>query len=124
MTLGVTDPRRVMVGTDRSETAEQAVRWAAVFADRFEAELHVVQVIVPNYPADPERGAAERIQTAADDLARHARSIAGDRGRAKVVVDDDPAFAIVRAAEEAAIDVLVVGNAGMAGRRQDRKSVV
>src|SRR5262249_12314726 len=54
----------------------------------------------------------------ADDLARHARSMAGDRGRARVVVDDDPALAIVRAAEEDGIDVLVVGNAGMAGRRQ------
>ena len=36
--------RRVMVGTDRSETADQAVRWAAGFADRYDAELFVVQV--------------------------------------------------------------------------------
>ncbi len=108
-----------MVGTDRSETAERAVRWAVGFADRFGAELHLVQVIVPNH-VDAERGAAERIQTASmtDELARHARSIAGDRGRARVVIDEDPALAIVRVAEELAIDVLVVGNAGMAGRRQ------
>lgn len=39
--------RRVMVGTDRSETAERAVRWAASFADRVGADLHVVQVILP-----------------------------------------------------------------------------
>ncbi|MGH7218964.1 MAG: universal stress protein, partial [Nitrospiraceae bacterium] len=36
--------RRVMVGTDRSETADRAVQWAAGFADRYDAELFVVQV--------------------------------------------------------------------------------
>ena len=35
--------RRVMVGTDRSETADRAVRWAAGFAGRYDAELFVVQ---------------------------------------------------------------------------------
>jgi ubiquinone biosynthesis protein len=35
-----------------------------------------------------------------------------------VVIDDDPAMAIVHAAEDAKIDVLVVGNAGMAGRKE------
>ena len=34
------------------------------------------------------------------------------------MIDDDPAMAIVHAAEEHAIDVLVVGNAGMAGRKE------
>ena len=46
--------RRVMVGTDRSETAARAVEWAASFAERFGAELHVVQVIVPQHAADTE----------------------------------------------------------------------
>jgi predicted unusual protein kinase regulating ubiquinone biosynthesis (AarF/ABC1/UbiB family) len=45
-------------------------------------------------------------------------SLAGGRGRAHVLVDDDPAMAIVGAADERAIDVLVVGNAGMAGRKE------
>ena len=110
-------PRRVMVGTDRSETAEQAVRWAAGFAARFDAELHVVQVVVPraDMPADASR---PDLASLTGDLVSHARSIAGHRGHGKVVVDDDPAMAIVRAAAEDAADVLVVGNAGMAGRRQ------
>jgi Universal stress protein family len=34
-----TPVRRVMVGTDRSETSDQAVRWAASFAGRCGAEL-------------------------------------------------------------------------------------
>jgi predicted unusual protein kinase regulating ubiquinone biosynthesis (AarF/ABC1/UbiB family)/nucleotide-binding universal stress UspA family protein len=120
LVAGAHNPRRVMVATDRSETAEQAVRWAASFADRFGAELHLVQVVVPQHAADTESGAAERIRTAAsaDDLVQHARSIAGDRGRGRIILDEDPAMAIVRAAEEDVIDVLVVGNAGMAGRKE------
>ena len=111
---------RVMVGTDRSPTATRAVEWAAAFADRFDAELHVVQVILPTNPAATEFGAAERTRAAgaADELALEAKRLAGDRGRAHVVVDDDPAMAIVHAAEEQIIDVLVVGNAGMAGRKE------
>ena len=119
-----TDPigpvQRVMVGTDRSETATRAVEWAASFAERFGAELHVVQVIVPDHPADTEHGAAEatRAHSAADDLQRYTTQLAGTRGHAHVVVDDDPAMAIVRSSEEQAADVLIVGNAGMAGRKE------
>jgi len=119
-----TDPvgpvTRVMVGTDRSETATRAVEWAASFAARFGADLHVVQVIVPEHQAGTEHGAAEaaRAHTAADDLQRYTTQLAGDRGHAHVVVDDDPAMAIVRSSEDQAVDVLIVGNAGMAGRKE------
>jgi ubiquinone biosynthesis protein len=112
--------KRVMVGTDRSQTADRAVRWAAGFADRFEADLYVVQVILPEHPADTEHGAAEltRAGAAADDLHHYAFELAGERGHGRVVVDDDPAMAIVQATEDEDIDVLVVGNAGMSGRKE------
>jgi ubiquinone biosynthesis protein len=111
---------RVMVATDRSRTADRAVRWAASMAERFDAELFVVQVVVPEHPAATEYGAAERTRAdaAADELRRQAYDLAGERSRARVVVDDDPAMAIVRAAEEDRADVLIVGNAGMSGRRE------
>ena len=109
-----------MVGTDRSETADQAVHWAAGFANRYDAELFVVQVVVPQYPSATEFGAAEQTHAAAanNDLAHFALQIAGERGHALVVLDADPALAIVRAVEQEAIDVLVVGNFGMAGRKE------
>ncbi len=111
---------RVMVGTDRSQTASRAVGWAAAFAALYDAELHLVQVVIPASPSDTEFGSAERAKAAAaaDDLQREAERIAGGRGRSHVVIDDDPAMAIVHAAEDAKIDVLVVGNAGMAGRKE------
>jgi predicted unusual protein kinase regulating ubiquinone biosynthesis (AarF/ABC1/UbiB family)/nucleotide-binding universal stress UspA family protein len=112
--------RRVMVATDRSQTAERAVRWAAAMAERYGADLHVVQVIVPSNPAVTEYGAAERTraEAAGNELRQYAYDLAGERSRSKVLVDDDPAMAIVRAAEEDDVDVLVVGNAGMSGRRE------
>jgi len=112
--------RRVMVGTDRSKTADHAVRWAAEFADRYGAELFVVQVIVPQHPTTTEFGAAEQTRAAAanDELTHFVEEIAGERGHSLAVIDRDPASAIVRAAEREAIDVLVVGNSGMAGRKQ------
>jgi len=109
-----------MVGTDLSQTASRAVGWANDFAERFGAELHLVQVIIPSHPSDTEFGAAERTRAAAaaEALQAEAERLAGGRGRAHVVVDEDPAMAIVGAADDAAIDVLVVGNAGMAGRKE------
>ena len=35
----------MLVATDRSESADRAVRWAADMAERYEAELLVLQVV-------------------------------------------------------------------------------
>jgi nucleotide-binding universal stress UspA family protein len=39
---------RIVVATDRSETAERAVEWAADLARRFGSELVLVQVLAPD----------------------------------------------------------------------------
>lgn len=80
----------------------------------------MVQVVVPQYPSATEFGEAERTRAAVanNDLAHFARQVAGERGHALVVIDVDPALAIVRAAAQEEIDVLVVGNFGMAGRKE------
>ena len=116
--------RRVMVGTDRSETADRAVQWAAGFSDRYDAELFAVQVVVPQYPSAIEFGEAEQTRAAAanNELAHFTRQVAGDRGHALVVIDADPALAIVRAAEQEAVDVLVVGNFGILHRQRQSEA--
>src|SRR5437588_4095717 len=88
-------------------------------AERYGAELHIVQVLVPEHQAGTEAGQAEatRASYAGEELKRYAAELAGPRGHARIVVDPDPAMAIVRAAEDAEADLLVAGNAGMAGRQ-------
>src|SRR6266511_2869006 len=112
--------KRILVATDRSESANRAVQWAASMAERYEAELLLLQVLVPRSQAGTEAGAAEatRAGFAAEDLTQFAARVAGPRGRARVVVDEDPARAIVEAAEDAEVDVVVVGNVGMSGRKE------
>ncbi len=112
--------RRVMVGGDRSETSDQAVEWAASLAARCDADLYIVQVISPEHPSVTAYGAAERTRAdaARSELAEYAQKLAGPRGHALVVIDPDPAIALVRAAEKQNVDVLVVGNLGMAGRKE------
>jgi ubiquinone biosynthesis protein len=119
-TRGTVGVGRVMVATDRSETADRAVKWAAALANRYEAELLLLQVILPSNPGSTEGGQAEatRASFASETLKQFATELAGPRGRARVVMDDDPARAILRVAEEDAVDTLVVGNAGMSGRKE------
>ncbi len=99
---------RIVVASDRSETATRAVAWAAEMARRYEAQLTIVQAFVPGPPpADAE-----------SLLAAYAEELAGPGTRTRVGVGDDPGDAIVAAAEAENADVLVVGNVGMSGRRE------
>ena len=100
----------MLVATDRSPTAERAVAFAGELAERYAAELVVLQVILENGEVD--------VETAEASLRERAREVAGERGRALVRVDRDPPQAIVDAAEQEQVDVLVVGNAGMSGRKE------
>jgi len=113
---------RVLVGTDRSVSADRAVHWAAEMAARYEAELWVVQVLPDGGRAEDEgeveiEGEDARRQTESD-LRDLARRCAGERGRHRILTAEDPAEAIVRAAEEVAADVIVLGNQGMSGRKE------
>ena len=99
---------RIVVASDRSDTAARAVAWAAEMARRYEAQLTIVQAFVPG----PPPGEAET------ELAVYAEQIAGPGTRARVAAGEDPASAIVAAAEAEQADVLVVGNIGMSGRRE------
>jgi len=91
---------RILVGTDRSETATRAVKWALDMARRYEAELIVLQ-------AGGDRAELERY------VQDHAPG-----ARWRVDTEDDPAASIIAAAEAEDVDVIVVGNVGMSGRRE------
>ncbi|MGH2652396.1 MAG: AarF/UbiB family protein, partial [Actinomycetota bacterium] len=59
-----------------------------------------------------------QVEAAERELGLLVEEVGRGRGEARVLVDADPATAIVRTAEQLEVDVIVVGNAGMAGRRQ------
>ena len=50
---------RILVATDRSKTADRAVRFAAALADRYGSELLILQVLLPQNEPATEAGAAE-----------------------------------------------------------------
>jgi len=107
--------RKILVATDQSESAGEAVQWAADMSARFQAELILLQVVLP--AAEQDGPAAADHEETVGSLRRLAEELAGPRGHARVVVDPDPARAIVQAADDAMVDVVVVGNLGMSGRK-------
>jgi ubiquinone biosynthesis protein len=100
--------RRILVGTDRSETATRAVRWAAEMAVRYEAELIVTQSV---------RNGMERAQMD-HELTAYVADVAGPDARALVRVGEDPAREMAEIAREENVDVIVVGSVGMSGRKE------
>ena len=100
--------RRILVGTDRSDTATRAVRWAAEMAQRYEAELIVTQSVRNG----TERAAAER------ELATYVEDVAGPHARAVVRAGEDPARQMAELARQENVDVIVVGSVGMSGRKE------
>ena len=97
---------RVLVATDRSETAHRAVEWAAEMAERYDAELVVLRVTLDGDVDELER-----------DLAKYVEGF-GEHARPLVRHGDDPARVIVDAASDEDVDVLVVGSVGMQGRKE------
>jgi predicted unusual protein kinase regulating ubiquinone biosynthesis (AarF/ABC1/UbiB family)/nucleotide-binding universal stress UspA family protein len=121
MTRGeVVAVHRVMVATDFSETANRAVRWAANVAASHQAELLLFQVLPAIAEDETEVVSAleDTLDLAEEKLRQFAAELVGRRKRARVVVDDDPAQAILDAVEEERVDMIVVGNVGMSGRKQ------
>ena len=119
----------IVVGTDGSETAGEAVRQATDLAKAVGAQVHVVSAFEP---VGNQRLREERTQVpddmqwmvnAREDVEATLRA-AGERiGEAGVNVETyarqgDPADAILDVAEEQNADLIVVGNKGMRGAKR------
>ena len=119
----------IVVGTDGSETASEAVRQATELANAVGATIHLVSAFEP---VSSQRLREER-QQAPDDLqwAVNAREDVDatlkdasekiKEGGVKVETyarQGDPADAILDVAEEKNADLIVVGNKGMTGAKR------
>ncbi len=112
--------RRILVATDLSETASEAVRWAADNARPDESELLLLRVVEREPDADHPAPHGHHAHLAQPDpeLTTTAQRIGGPRARGLVVTSHDPADAIVHVAEAERVDLIVCGNVGMRGRKE------
>ena len=120
---------RIVVGTDGSETAGEAVRQALDLAKLAGATLSIVSAYAPvsarkvktqqlDAPADVqyEIGPREDVNLVLDTAAANARK-EGIEVQTHAV-EGDPAEGILSVAEETKADLIVVGNKGMTGARR------
>jgi nucleotide-binding universal stress UspA family protein len=119
----------IVVGTDGSGTATEAVRQATELATAVGASLHLVSAYEP---VANQRLREERQQVPADmewmvnpreDVEATLREAAGGLDGSGVSVETyaregDPADAILDVAEEQGADLIVVGNKGMTGAKR------
>jgi nucleotide-binding universal stress UspA family protein len=121
--------KSMVVGTDGSDTAKEAVRQAADLAKQIGAKVHLVSA----YEPVPEGRLREERSDVPDDLAWMVNpredvsatlsDAAGDLEDEGVEVqtharEGDPADAILDVAEEEGADLIVVGNKGMTGAKR------
>ena len=119
----------IIVGTDGSETAGEAVRQATELAKAVGAKIHLVSAFEPvgnqrlreerqEVPEDVQWMINER-----EDVEATLREAAERVEGAGVEVDTfsrqgDPADAILDVAEEQSADLIIVGNKGMTGAKR------
>jgi nucleotide-binding universal stress UspA family protein len=114
--------RSIVVGTDGSETADEAVRQAAELAARIGARVHVVCV----YETADEAGDAEADgwahgtrEAVEATLARSAAVFAAAGVQCDLYPQrGDPADSILDVAEERDADLIIVGNRGRTGAKR------
>jgi len=119
----------MVVGTDGSDTAREAVRQAADLAGRIGAKIHLVSAYEPVPEArlreerDGAPGDVEWMINPREDVSStlEAAAQAIRDGGVEVEVharEGDPADAILDVAEEQSADLIVVGNKGMTGAKR------
>ena len=120
---------RIVVGTDGSDTAAEAVRRAVDLAKLSGAELNIVSAYEPvskrrvegekhDAPADVQHefGPREDVNLVLDAAAAAARKEGVEVQTHPV--EGDPADAILTVAEDTDADLIVVGNKGMTGAKR------
>ncbi len=120
---------RIVVGTDGSDSAGEAVRQAIGIAQLAGAQLSIVSAYAPvskrrvlgeqaDAPADVQHefGPREDVNLILDAAAAEARK---EGIEVQIhAIEDDPADAILNVAEQTKADLIVVGNKGMTGARR------
>ncbi|MCZ7530809.1 MAG: universal stress protein [Acidimicrobiia bacterium] len=112
--------KKIVAGTDGSETAGEAVRQAVELAKSLGATVHLVTGLEPRFDDPLPVGDDAAKETAADRIVREAAKKVADAG---VTVEThskigDGASAITDLAEEIGADLIVVGNRGVSSPKR------
>src|SRR5258706_15360696 len=122
-------PRRILVATDLSDAADDALRqaheWALASGATFEV-CHIVANPMRSNPLFPQRSAGQAtelsalMERASEEVGMRVATTTGrEASSVTVVVDDGVPYArVVQLAEERHVDLLVVGSHGYTGLRQ------
>ena len=128
--------RAIVVGTDGSTTAGEAVRRAKALAEAFGADLHVVNAykppalvmattaepgLMPSALVEWEAAASEDARRLLDTVAEGLIGVGASVTTHAVAAH--PAAAILSVAQAVGADLIVVGNRGMQGTRRVLGSV-
>ncbi|MBI4728658.1 MAG: universal stress protein [Acidobacteria bacterium] len=113
--------KKILVGTDGSDSAAKAVEHALGLAKKTGAELLVVHAYPsPGQESGPPFGPAEPtpyVEIGKSILQDVERRFAGAKLRT-LLREGAPEDVIVEAAEDEGVDLVVVGNRGMAGTKR------
>jgi nucleotide-binding universal stress UspA family protein len=124
--------KTIVVGTDFSDTANEAVKEAIDLAKAYGAKVHIVTAFKPAMTASVAASSLEAMAYGGSDVLQEVESKIADeveanlQRMAKAFTDDgvavkthccagDPADALIDVAESAKADVIVIGNRGMGG---------
>lgn len=122
--------RSIVVGTDGSEAASEAVAQAVEMARQWGASLHVVSAYepasgqglrgAPTTSLAPDPQWVVKLREEADATLEEAATTAADAGVAVSVYarQGDAADAILDVAEERGADLVIIGNKGMTGAKR------
>lgn len=117
----------IVVGTDGSDSAKQAVEEAVRLAKALDAELHLVSAFRPLRGAHIQgaaEGAAKIWQPLPDSEVESTLSQAAAAARTRDVpvsthaIERDPADALLEVAEKVSAKLIVVGSRGMHGAKR------
>jgi nucleotide-binding universal stress UspA family protein len=114
--------KKILVGTDGSDSANRAVEHAADLTKAMGAELVILTAYAPprsDVGSTFGRADAYPGQEIGQSILRDAEKHYGSELKVKTVVrEGDPAEGLIDVAEEEGIDLIVVGNKGMTGAKR------
>jgi nucleotide-binding universal stress UspA family protein len=116
--------RRILLPTDFSDSAAEALKYACALAEQFEAELHLLHVLETHVSTAPQFGMGLALSTRIQESQQAAEKAlkelvdtdwAAGRQIVRTTSEGPPFVGIIHYARENDIDIIVLGTHGRSG---------